>query len=129
LLDRIDMHLAVPALADGELLKQNDGAPRGESSALVAQRVAAARAIAVARQGSANAALEGVALETHCALDDAARHLLQAAMSKLGLSARAAHRVLRLARTLADLAQRSDIRSSDIAEAVQYRRGLRAGIE
>jgi magnesium chelatase family protein len=128
LLDRIDIHMAVPALAEGELLKQNDGAPRGEASAVVAQRVAAARGIATARQGCANAALEGIALEAHCALDDAARNLLQAAMSKLGLSARAAHRVLRLARTLADLSQRSNIRSSDIAEAVQYRRGLRAGL-
>jgi magnesium chelatase family protein len=128
LLDRIDIHMAVPALAEGELLSKASGAPRGESSSMVAQRVAAARAIAHARQGCANAALEGMALEAHCALDDAARNLLQAAMSKLGLSARAAHRVLRLARTLADLAQRASISSSDIAEAVQYRRGLRAGL-
>jgi magnesium chelatase family protein len=128
LLDRIDIHMAVPALAEGELLNQASASPRGEASSVVAQRVAAARAIATARQGCANAMLEGIALETHCALDDAARHLLQAAMSKLGLSARAAHRVLRLARSLADLAQRTHIQSSDIAEAVQYRRGLRAGL-
>jgi magnesium chelatase family protein len=128
LLDRIDIHMAVPALAEGELLSKASNSPRGETSSIVAQRVAAAREIATTRQGCANAALEGGALETHCALDDAARNLLQAAMSKLGLSARAAHRVLRLARSLADLAQRAQIQSSDIAEAVQYRRGLRAGL-
>jgi magnesium chelatase family protein len=139
LLDRIDIHMAVPALAEGELLAKSTGssalenadintAPRGESSSAVAQRVAAARAFAHARQGCANAALEGTALEEHCALDNSARSLLQAAMSKLGLSARAAHRVLRLSRSLADLAQTNNIRSSDIAEAIQYRRGLRAGL-
>jgi magnesium chelatase family protein len=128
LLDRIDIHMAVPALAEGELLHPSHANSRAESSQLVAQRVATARAIATSRQGCANAALEGVALETHCALDDTARNLLQAEMSKLGLSARAAHRVLRLARSLADLAQRQHIQSSDIAEAVQYRRGLRAGL-
>ncbi len=128
LLDRIDIHMAVPALAEGELLSKTPASPRGEASSVVAQRVAAARAIATARQGCANALLEGTALDAHCALDDSARHLLQAAMSKLGLSARAAHRVLRLARSLADLAQRAHIQSSDIAEAVQYRRGLRAGL-
>ncbi len=139
LLDRIDIHMAVPALAEGELLgKSNDPTesqgidknttPRGESSSAVAQRVAAARTFAHVRQGCANAALEGTALDEHCALSNSARSLLQAAMSKLGLSARAAHRVLRLSRSLADLAQVNDIRSSDIAEAIQYRRGLRAGL-
>jgi magnesium chelatase family protein len=128
LLDRIDIHMAVPALAEGELLSKTSAIARGESSQIVAQRVAQARQLAYARQGCANAALEGVALESHCALDDSSRHLLQAAMNKLGLSARAAHRVLRLARTLADLAQRPAIQSADIAEAVQYRRGLRAGL-
>ncbi len=127
LLDRIDIHMTVPALAEGELLTQaGDTVNRGEASSVVAQRVAIARDIAYARQGCANAALEGAALDTFCALDDAARNLLQAAMSKMGLSARAAHRTLRLARSLADLAQHPTIRSSDIAEAVQYRRGLRA---
>jgi magnesium chelatase family protein len=128
LLDRIDIHMAVPALAEGELLSKTPATPRGEASQIVAQRVAQAREMAKSRQGCANAALEGAALETHCALDDSARNLLQAAMSKLGLSARAAHRVLRLARSLADLAQRPALHSSDIAEAVQYRRGLRAGL-
>jgi magnesium chelatase family protein len=139
LLDRIDIHMAVPALAEGELLAKSTDSntlknadinttPRGESSSAVAQRVAAARAFAHVRQGCANAALEGGALDEHCALDNSARSLLQAAMSKLGLSARAAHRVLRLSRSLADLAQTNNIRSSDIAEAIQYRRGLRAGL-
>jgi magnesium chelatase family protein len=127
LLDRIDIHMAVPALAEGELLNQAKNSPRGETSAAVALRATAARQFAFARQGCTNAALEGEALETHCALDTAAHYLLQAAMNKLGLSARAAHRVLRLSRTLADLADSRVIRASDIAEAVQYRRGLRTG--
>ena len=125
LLDRIDIHMAVPALAEGELLNLKN-APRSESTQAVAQRVAAARTIAQARQGFANALLESEALDAHCALDAPSSHLLQAAMAKLGLSARAVHRVLRLARTLADLDARTALRSSDIAEAIQYRRGLRA---
>jgi magnesium chelatase family protein len=128
LLDRIDIHMAVPALAEGELLnKAGETVQRGEASSEVAKRVAAARLIAYERQGCANAALEGAALDEHCALDDSARNLLQAAMTKMGFSARAAHRVLRLSRSLADLAQHPTVRASDIAEAVQYRRGLRAG--
>jgi magnesium chelatase family protein len=127
LLDRIDIHMTVPALAEGELLsKAGELSKTGEASSVVAKRVVIARDIAYARQGCANAALEGAALDEYCALDDAARNLLQAAMSKMGLSARAAHRTLRLARSLADLAQMPTIRSSDIAEAVQYRRGLKA---
>ncbi len=131
LLDRIDIHMAVPALAEGELLRsKSDGASTHvETSQTVAQRVEAARIIAQQRQGCANSALEGAALEEHCALDTAPRQLLQAAMNKMGLSARAAHRVLRLSRTLADLANTSHIRSSDVAEAVQYRRGLKAGMQ
>jgi magnesium chelatase family protein len=139
LLDRIDIHMTVPALAEGELLAKNtdnanstdtdtNAVLSGENSKTVAQRVAAARAIAHDRQGCANAALEGKALDEYCALDSSARSLLQAAMSKLGLSARAVHRVIRLSRTLADLSQINDIRSSDVAEAIQYRRGLRGAL-
>jgi magnesium chelatase family protein len=126
LLDRIDIHMAVPALAEGELLQATDlASQRGEASGDVAKRVAVARSIAYQRQGCANAALEGALLEEHAALDEAAKQLLQAAMTKLGLSARATHRIIRLARTLADLVEQPAIRSSDIAEAIQYRRGLR----
>jgi magnesium chelatase family protein len=127
LLDRIDIHMAVPALAEGELLNPvGQTIQRGETSNEVAKRVVIARGIAYERQGCVNAALEGSLLDEHGVLDDAARNLLQAAMTKLGFSARAAHRIVRLSRTLADLAQRPAIRTSDIAEAIQYRRGLRA---
>jgi magnesium chelatase family protein len=127
LLDRIDIHMAVLALAEGELLNPvGQTIQRGETSNEVAKRVVIARGIAYERQGCVNAALEGSLLDEHGVLDDAARNLLQAAMTKLGFSARAAHRIVRLSRTLADLAQRPAIRASDIAEAIQYRRGLRA---
>ena len=126
LLDRIDMHVTVSALSHEDLLNINQQDSGAETSATVAARVAAAHNIAIARQGVANAKLESKALEEHCALDAPARQLLQAALTKFSLSARATTRVLRLARTLADLADRPTIRTSDIAEAVQYRRGLRA---
>ena len=118
LLDRIDMHVEVPSVPRDELLAQ----PRGEPSAAVRARVAAARAIAIARQGSPNAALAGAALEAHCALDDAGRALLGAAIEKLDLSARALPRLLRLARTVADLAGAAALAPAHVAEAIGYRR-------
>jgi magnesium chelatase family protein len=118
LLDRIDMHVTVPSVPREELL----GQPCGEPSAAVRARVAAARAVALARQGSANAALAGTALERHCALDDAGRALLGAAIEKLDLSARALPRLLRLARTIADLAGAAAPAPAHVAEAIGYRR-------
>jgi magnesium chelatase family protein len=118
LLDRIDMHVTVPSVPREELL----GQPCGEPSAAVRARVAAARAVALARQGSANAALAGAALERHCALDDAGRALLGAAIEKLDLSARALPRLLRLARTIADLAGAAAPAPAHVAEAIGYRR-------
>ncbi|MDQ6627601.1 MAG: YifB family Mg chelatase-like AAA ATPase, partial [Pseudomonadota bacterium] len=120
LLDRIDLQIEVPAVDASDLA----GAAAGESSATVALRVAAARSIAIARQGCSNARLAGALLETHCGLDTGTMRFLQSAASRLGWSARSFHRVLRVARTAADLAGSRDIGTGHLAEAIQYRRVL-----
>jgi magnesium chelatase family protein len=122
LLDRMDIVIEVPAVEPSALASL---AP-GESSATVAQRVAAARAIQTERQGRPNALLTPRQIERHCALSDSARQLLDEAVSRLGLSARGYHRVLKVARSIADLAGASAISVAHIAEAVQYRRALDA---
>jgi magnesium chelatase family protein len=120
LLDRIDIQIEVGAIAPDALLQL----PQGESSAIIAARVAAAAAVQLARQGSLNARLRGAALDTHCALDAASSAFFAQALQRLGWSARAAHRVLRLARTIADLAGSAQIASPHLAEAMQLRRAL-----
>jgi len=122
LLDRIDLHVEVPALPAEELLH----APAGEASRSVRQRVSAAHARAIARQGQANHALQGKDIDTHAALQASAAQFLQAAAARLGWSARSLHRTLKVARTIADLADSRSIEVVHIAEAVQYRRALRA---
>lgn len=106
----------------------------GEPSATIQQRVVRAVQYAQARQGHTNQTLEGKALQQHAPLSDAARQLLQAAAQQMQWSARAMHRVLRVARTIADLQQAnqaepnaptpSPIEPAHVAEAVQYRRAL-----
>ena len=120
LLDRIDVQIEVPAVAPEALA----AVPDGESSKRIAQRVAAARERALARQGSANSGLSGDALDLHCALDEAATRFLQTAAARLGWSARGFHRVLRVARTVADLAHSDAINVTHLAESIQYRRVL-----
>ncbi|HET7221760.1 MAG TPA: YifB family Mg chelatase-like AAA ATPase [Rhodanobacteraceae bacterium] len=120
LLDRIDIVSDVPRIPLTEL-----NAKRGahdEDSATVRARVIAARNIAMQRAGKPNAMLAVREIERDCALGDAERTLLERAMEKLSLSARAYHRVLRVARTIADLAGRDRIAREHLAEAVQYRR-------
>jgi magnesium chelatase family protein len=120
LLDRIDIISDVPRIPLMEL-----NAKRGahdEDSASVRARVIAARNIAMQRAGKPNAALAVREIERDCALGDAERTLLEHAMEKLSLSARAYHRVLRVARTIADLAGSDRIAREHLAEAVQYRR-------
>ncbi len=120
LLDRIDLQIEVPAVAPEALA----AAPDGEPSAVIARRVAVARGLALARQGAPNAALAGAALDMHCALDAPATKFLHTAAARLGWSARGFHRVLRVARTIADLSSRQPITVVDLAEAIQYRRVL-----
>jgi magnesium chelatase family protein len=119
LLDRIDMHIKVPALKEEELT----GAIAVERSDIIRTRVEKARAAQMVRQGKANCALGTQEIEHFCQPDDAGLTLLKTAISRLNLSARAYHRILKLARTIADVAGESNIQSSHVAEAIQYRRG------
>jgi magnesium chelatase family protein len=119
LVDRIDIHVELPALPVEHLV--NDTQERPESSAHVARRVAAARQIQMKRQGKLNARLTPPEISRHCGLTRDSRVLLGIAISRLGLSARGYHRVLKLARTCADLRGAEEISRSDVAEAVTLR--------
>ncbi len=119
LLDRIDMHVEVRALPLHDLIVQ--GPPATEPSAGVAARVATAREIQLRRQGMLNARLSAADVTAYCAVDRIGKALLASAAARLGLSARACDRVLKLARTCADLAGAARIRSADVAEAVTLR--------
>lgn len=121
LLDRIDMQIQVPALAHADLLRQSDG----ESSQAIQERVERAFERQIARQNKANNLLSTKEIDQLCETDTAASQLLQNAMLKLNWSARAYHRVLKVARTIADLANTREIRQAHVAEAIQYRRALR----
>lgn len=118
LLDRIDLQLAVPRVPPEQL---RPDAPRGEDSAAVRARVQSARARQLARCGAANAHLSQAQTEAHCRLQPRDQALLEQAMAKLQLSARAMHRILRVARSIADLAGSADIASPHLAEAIGYR--------
>lgn len=119
-LDRLDMCVEVPAISESALM----GAPDGEPSANVAARAARAYAIARTRQGKANAALNTAETERFCMPDESARELLHVAMQRFNLSARSFHRVLKIARTIADLAAVEKINAAHVSEGIQYRRGL-----
>jgi magnesium chelatase family protein len=122
LLDRIDIHLAVPAVAYQDLAGQQ----QEESSGAIRARVEAARVIQRERfAGSAgvyaNAHMSARDLRVHCKVSEPVESLLRTAMTRLGLSARAYHRVLKIARTVADLAGAAQIEPAHVSEAIQYR--------
>ena len=127
LFDRIDLHVEVPAVSAADLTLP----PPGEDSAVVAARVAAARAIQRTRyaeeaSGEAvpltNAQADGALLERVAGPDAAGRALLGEAIERMRLTARGYHRVLRVARTLADMQGRDGVLRRDVAEALSYRR-------
>ncbi|MFO1244793.1 MAG: YifB family Mg chelatase-like AAA ATPase [Ramlibacter sp.] len=122
LLDRIDLHVEVPTLPPEALL----ATPPGEPTDAIRARCTAARERAIARQGSPNQALQGQQIDEHAALDAAALQFLNTAAARLGWSARATHRALKVARTIADLAGARHTQVTHVAEAVQYRRALKA---
>lgn len=117
LLDRIDLHVALPA-SDPDWLS----GPPGEPSGPVRERVVRCRERQLQRQGKPNAALAGAELDAHCRMDAEAAALLAQAMRRLGGSARAQHRALRVARTIADLEGAPLLAAGHVAQAVQYRR-------
>jgi magnesium chelatase family protein len=120
LLDRIDMHLEVPRISHEVLRK---GSPDGEeSSEQIRTRVVAARNLAVARSGKANSELTAKEVKQLCVMSEQSHRILEQAMDKFGLSHRAYHRILKLARTIADLAQSENIETAHLSEAISYRK-------
>ncbi len=122
LLDRIDLHVEVTPVPFDEL---NRRAP-GESSAAVRERVVAAREIQAERFAKdtdvhCNAQMGSRLVRRHCDLDEAGQHLMKMALSRLGLSARAYDRILKVSRTVADLARSERIGTEHLSEAIQYR--------
>lgn len=118
LMDRIDLHVDVPRLPSGEL---RVAAPAGESSATVAARVAQARQCQLRRNAKPNAQLSHAELRQTCTLSDRDQNLVDAAADRLRLSARSVHRVLRVARTIADLDGSAAIQTQHLSEAIGYR--------
>jgi magnesium chelatase family protein len=122
LLDRIDLHIEVPAVAPEDLAR----AATGETSAAVRQRVMQARERQLQRQHKMNARLIAPEVDRHCTPEPRGADLLDQAIRRLGLSARGYHRILKVARTIADLAGEANIGAAHVAEAIRYRRLDRA---
>jgi len=121
LLDRIDMRIEVGSLTDEEITNLPDGEP----SRYVAERARKAYNRAISRQGKLNDQLIASEVESVCKADGPVKSLLHAAAVRLGWSMRGYHRVLRVSRTIADLASAEDITTQHVSEAIQYRRALR----
>ncbi len=119
LLDRIDMQIEVPAVPQQELMKQQVS---GEKSSVIVTRVTESHQRQLNRQGKTNSRLSVKEIDRYCALDTTSETLLTQAINRLNLSARAYHRILKVARTIADLSGAENINNQHIAEAIQYRR-------
>ena len=122
LMDRIDIHIDVPAVKFDEL--RGRGVPQGESSAVVRERVIAARRIQLERfdgKAFSNSAMSPKQIREFCALDRECEDLLEKAMHRQGLSARAHDRILKVSRTIADLEGSDRIMPTHISEAINYR--------
>ncbi|PKN16978.1 MAG: hypothetical protein CVU71_18035 [Deltaproteobacteria bacterium HGW-Deltaproteobacteria-6] len=121
LLDRIDLHIEVPSVKYRALT----GKEEGESSAMVRERVDNARRLQKNRFGDSgivtNARMSEKQIRSFCAIDEESHQLMEMAIEKLGLSARAMNRILKVSRTIADLEGREKIEPSHVAEAIQYR--------
>lgn len=120
ILDRIDLHVEVPALPPDDL----QGPPGGDTTATMKTAVIAARQRQKARQNKPNSRLSTAEIDQHCQPDENGKQMLRQAIDRLNLSARAYHRILRVARTVADLSCDDNIRREHIAESIQYRRSL-----
>ena len=122
-MDRIDIHIDVPAVRFRELT--GDTPPEAEDSAAIRQRVIRARARQHGRLASegifSNAAMTPRQIRRYCRIDSESESMLERAMSRLGLSARAYDRILKVSRTIADLEDSDNIQSAHVAEAVHYR--------
>ena len=121
-MDRIDVHIEVPAVPAEDLTRVSSG----DSTSVVRARVEQARAKMITRQEKGNAQLTTREIDSHCAPDGKCATLPQQAISRLGLSARAYHRILKLARTIAVLVGVERVSDAHVAEAIQYRRFDRA---
>lgn len=117
-LDRLDMHVEVPRVSVELLRKQSSS---GETTAEVAVRVVRARELQQQRQGMCNSRLRHADIERYCRLDKKGLAILEQAMQRFGLSARAYHRILKVARTIADLADRNEVSQAHVSEAMTLR--------